>query len=74
MDMEQGRGGGEPCFEAILGGASSKRYNDGWENYSVEDLCCRTEQRYWAVGAAFLTWLHALRIGKKMEFFQIARM
>ena len=41
---EQGRGGGMPRFEAVLGGASAKRLHDGLEDVLLQYLCCRAEQ------------------------------
>ena len=50
-NWEQGRGGGVPRFEAVLGGACSQRLHDGREEESLEYLQCQAEHWDGAVGA-----------------------
>ena len=40
-DWEQGRGGGMPRFEAMLGGASAQCLHDGREDEPLQYLHCR---------------------------------
>ena len=44
-----------PRFEAMLGGASAQRLDDGQEDEPLQYLHCQAEQRDGAVGAALVT-------------------
>ena len=56
-NREQGRSGGLPLFEAVLGGASTQRLHDGREEELLQYLRCRAEQIDGAVGAALVSRL-----------------
>ena len=43
-DGEQGRGGGMPRFEAVMGGASAQRFHDGREEEQLQYLHCWADQ------------------------------
>ena len=43
-DGEQGRGGGVPLFETVLGGASAQRLHNGREDELLQYLDCWAEQ------------------------------
>ena len=73
-DGEQGRGGGMPQFEAVLGGTSAQRLHDGREDEPLQDLHCRAEQKDRAVRAPCSRGYPAFRIGIMTELFQIAGM
>ena len=60
-DGEQGRGGGMPQFEALLGGARAQCLHDGWEDEPLQDLHCRAKQRDGVVRAALLLWFPCLQ-------------
>ena len=58
---KHGRGGWVPCFETVLGGASTQGLQDGWEEMLLQDLRWQAEQWDRAVRAALLAGLPYLQ-------------